>query len=71
MVFEKTDLFWSDKTVPPFLKDIDSFLEIVFVGLCEMFVCLEFVFYFFFFLVAKLIGQFLGCEFFKNGKFSP
>ena len=46
-----------------------SFLEIVFVGWCGVFVCLEFVEIFFFPLAAKLIGPFQGCEFFKKVDF--
>ena len=46
------------------LRDKCHFLEIVFVGLCEGFVCLEFVALFF--MAAKLIGPFKGCQFFKN-----
>ena len=47
-----------------------SVLEIVFVGQCEVFVCLEFVhslpppp------LVTKLIGPRTGCQFFKKKKY--
>ena len=41
-----------------------SVLEIVFVGQCEVFVCLDFVWTFFFPLAAKLIGPLTGCQFF-------
>ena len=41
-------------------------MEIVFVGQCEVFVCLGFVAFFFFPLAAKLIGLQTGCQFFKN-----
>ena len=44
-------------------------MEIVFVGECEVFVCLCFVVCFFFFfspLAAKLIGPKTGRQFFKN-----
>ena len=43
-------------------------MEIVFVGECEVFVCMCFVvsFYFFFPLAAKLIGPKTGRQFFKN-----
>ena len=44
-----------------------SVLEIVFVGQCEVFVCLDFVNFFFFPpLAAKLIGMQTGCQFFKK-----
>ena len=49
-----------------------SFLEIIFVGQCEAFVCLEFVeifFFFFFSLAAKHIGPQMECQFFKNVDF--
>ena len=59
-----------------------SFLEIVFVGRCEVFVsfcrtvrgvCLSLillnVFFFFFPLAAKHIGLRTGCQFFKNFRF--
>ena len=46
-----------------------SLLEIVFVGQCEVFVCLDFVLTFFP-LDAKLIGLRMGCQFFKNVDFS-
>ena len=53
-----------------YLRTVECFLEIVFVGLCEVFVCLEFVkLFFFFFLAPKLIGPAQGCEFFKNVDF--
>ena len=56
---------------PPFkkisyIKWSGRLLEIVFVGLCEVFVHLEFVKLFFFSLAAKLIGPFPECEFFKK-----
>ena len=44
-------------------------MEIVFVGECEVFVCLCFVvsfFCFFFLLAAKLIGPKTGRQFFNN-----
>ena len=41
-------------------------LEIVFVGQCEVFVCLDFVHFFFFSLGAKLIGSRTRCRFFKK-----
>ena len=45
-------------------------MEIVFVGECEVFVCICFVvcifFFFFFPLAAKLIGPKTGRQFFKN-----
>ena len=48
-----------------------SVLEIVFVGQCEVFVCLDFVLNFFFSpLAAKLVGLRMGCQFFKNVDFS-
>ena len=48
-----------------------SVLEIVFVGQCEVFVCLDFVLTFFFFsLAVKLIGPRMGHQFFKNVDFS-
>ena len=40
-------------------------LEIVFVGQCEVCVCLDFA-YFFFPLAAKLIGPQTGRQFFKK-----
>ena len=44
-----------------------SFLEIVFVGQCEVFVFLDFGHFFVVvFLAAKLIGQQMGCQFFKT-----
>ena len=46
-----------------------SVLEIVFVGQCEVFVCLDFVEIFFFPLPTKLIGPRMGCQFFKNSIF--
>ena len=46
-----------------------SVLEIVFVGQCEVFVCLGFVLTFFF-LAAKLIGSRRGRQFFKHVDFS-
>ena len=46
-----------------------SVLEIVFVGQCEVFVCLEFVLTFFP-LAVKLIGPQMGRQFFKNVYFS-
>ena len=57
------------------LKDTSSLLEIVFVGLSEVCVCLEFNLLFFFFsfflLAAKLIGQVSGCEFLKKREDVP
>ena len=52
-----------------------SVLEKVFVGQCEVFVCLDFVltfffFFFFFSLAAKLIDPRMGRQFFKNVDFS-
>ena len=47
-----------------------SVLEIVFVGQCEVSVCLDFVLTFFFSLAAKLIGPRMGRQFFKNVDFS-
>ena len=41
-----------------------SFLWIVFVGQCEVFLCLDFGL--FFSLAAKLIGLRTGCQFFKK-----
>ena len=47
-------------------------LEIVYVGQCEVFVCLDFVVFFFLslLLVAKLIGPRMGCQFLKKFDFS-
>ena len=50
-----------------YFKDWCSNLEIVFVGLFQVFVCLKFLD--FFFLAAKLIGPFPGCQFFKDVDF--
>ena len=46
-------------------------METVFVGQCEVFVCLGFIDYFFLFfpLAAKLIVPQTGCQFFKNVDF--
>ena len=52
-----------------YLRDWWSFLEIVFVGQCEVFVCLGFVEIIFFSLAAKLIGPQTGCQSFKNVDF--
>ena len=41
-----------------------SILEIVFVGQCKVFVCLDFVHFFPF--ATKLIGPQMGCQFFKK-----
>ena len=41
-------------------------MEIVFVGECEVFVCLFFVVSFFFPLAAKFIGPKTGRQFFRN-----
>ena len=41
-------------------------LEIVFVGQCEVFDCLDFVHFFFFPLATKLIGPPTGCQFLKK-----
>ena len=41
-----------------------SVLEIVFVGQCEVFVCLDFVHFFPY--VAELIGPRMGCQLFKK-----
>ena len=38
-------------------------LEIVFVGQCEVFVCLDFLHFFFSPLATKLIGSRTGCQF--------
>ena len=46
-----------------------SFLGIVFVGQCEVFVCLDFGHFFFSPLAAKLIGPRTGCQFFKICRF--
>ena len=51
------------------LRGTVSVLEIVFVGQCEVFVCLGFVLTFFP-LAAKLIGPRMGRQFFKNNDFS-
>ena len=50
------------------LRGCLTLLEIVFVGQCEVFVCLDFVNFFFYFfpLAAKLIGPRTGCQFFKK-----
>ena len=52
------------------LRNWWSFLETVFVGQCEVFVCLGFVeiihFLYFFPLAAKIIGPQTGCQFFQN-----
>ena len=45
-------------------------LKIVFVGQCEVFVCLDFVHFFFFLLAAKLIGPLTGVSSLKNVDFS-
>ena len=58
--------------VPPGLKWLRgtvSVLEIVFVGQCEVFVCLDFALAFSP-LAAKLIGPRMGRQFFKNVDFS-
>ena len=51
-----------------------SVLAIVFVGQCEVFVCLGFVslflLFFLFPLATKLIGPRTGCQFLKNVYFS-
>ena len=55
------------------LRGLMLVLAIVFVGQCEVFVCLGFVSYFllFLFLLAvKLIGLQTGCQFLKNVYFS-
>ena len=54
-----------------YFKEMVFIFEMVFVGLCEVFVCLEFSAFFFFSLAAKLIGPFPECEFFKNVDFFP
>ena len=46
-----------------------SVLEIVFVGQCEVFVCLDFVD--FTPLAMKLTGPQTGCQFFKKCRFFP
>ena len=51
------------------LRGTVSVLEIIFVGQCEVFVCLDFVLTFFP-LAAKLIGLRMGRQFFKNVDFS-
>ena len=48
------------------LKGCVLVLEIVFVGQCEVFVCLVLVHFFFFPLAAKLIGLQTGRQFFKK-----
>ena len=52
------------------LRDPWSFLEIVFVGQCEVFflswICIDYFFSLFFPLAAKLIGPKTGCQFLKN-----
>ena len=51
------------------LRDWWSFLAMVFVGQCEVLVCLGFVdcfFSVFFPLATKLIGPKTGCQFFEN-----
>ena len=45
-------------------KGVRDGFEIVFVGQCEVFVCLDFVQFFFFSLAVKLIGTQTGCQFF-------
>ena len=45
------------------LRGCITFLEIVFVGQCEVFVCLDF---FLSPLAVKLIGPRTGCQFFKK-----
>ena len=52
-----------------FLRGTVLVLEIVFVGPCEVFICLDFVLTFFP-LAAKLIGPRMGRQFFKNVDFS-
>ena len=47
------------------LRGVMSVLEIVFVGHCEVLVCLNFV-GLFFSLAVKLIGLRTGCQFFKK-----
>ena len=46
-----------------------SVLEIVFVGQCEVFVLILYIF--FFSLAAKLIDPRMGCQFFKKCLFFP
>ena len=56
-----------------YLRGTVSVLEIVFVGQCEVFVCLDFVLTFPLpppTLAAKLIGPRMGRQFFKNVDFS-
>ena len=48
-----------------------SFLEIVFVGKCEVFVSLDFDYFLFFPSAAKLIGPRTGCQFFKKMSIFP
>ena len=55
---------------PRLLRTTVSVLEIGFVGQREVFVCLDFVWTFFFPLAAKLIGPRMGRQFFKNVDFS-
>ena len=54
------------------LKGTAPFLEIVFVGFCEVFICQEFAPYFpLVILSVKLIGPFPGDQFFKNADLFP
>ena len=56
--------------LPKPLRGCVTVLEIVFVGQCEVFVCLDFVHFFLFFfpLAVKLIGPRTGCQFKKKKK---
>ena len=58
----------TDRNTSTNLRGCMSVLEIVFVGQCEVFVCLDLVH--FFPLAAKLIGPRTGCQFFKKFDFS-
>ena len=53
------------------LRDRWSILEVVFVGQCEVFICLGLleIISFFFPLAMKLIGPQTGCQFFKKSIF--
>ena len=68
--FKNVDFFLDTNSLNTmaYLRDWWSFLEIVFVGQCEVFVCLGFV-ALFPTLAAKLIGPQTGCQFFKNFHF--
>ena len=59
--------------VPGSLRGCRSLLEIVFVGQCEVFVCLRFghfiLFVYFFPWPRSSLGPRTGCQFFKNVSF--